>query len=156
IAAALVAMLMLPWVVRGVLTYGLLDPMGLRRHDDVVAGQPLTGAITHQLVADSLTTLLHSFWGQFGWMGVLLDSRIYSALAGLTALAGLGILLWLAPWGGFWSQADRKSLGLLAFAVATVFVLTLIYNVTYLQPQGRYLFPAMAGIAVWAVGGLRE
>jgi 4-amino-4-deoxy-L-arabinose transferase-like glycosyltransferase len=108
IAAAVALVLVAPWLVRGVLVYGLDDPFGLRRHDLVVAGQPLSGPLSPGLARFWLTTLLHSFWGQFGWMGVLLDERIYAALALLTATIGLGVLVWVAPWGGFWRELDSE------------------------------------------------
>jgi 4-amino-4-deoxy-L-arabinose transferase-like glycosyltransferase len=159
IAGAVAAILVLPWLIRGALLYGVADPFGLRRHDLVVVGQPLTGPFSADLLRHWLTTLLHSFWGQFGWMGVLLDQRIYAGLGLVTAAIGLGVLLWLAPWGGFWRELDadqRRGFGLAAALILGVGLLTVGYNLSYLQPQGRYLFPAMAGIAAWAVGGLRE
>src|SRR5205823_4925383 len=75
-----------------------------------------------------------------------------------TAIVGLGVTLWLSPWGSFRraTPVQRRAFGLAALTILVVAVLTVGYNLTYLQPQGRYLFPAMAGIAAWAVGGLRE
>jgi hypothetical protein len=159
VAAGIACLLVVPWLLRGALVYGWRDPLGLGRHDEVVAGQPLTGAITADLVRSWSTTLLHSFWGQFGWMGVLLDARIYFWLGLLTALAAFGVVLWLAPWGGFWRElgaGSRRAFVLAGLLVVAVAVETVGYNFTYLQPQGRYLFPAMAGIALWGMSGLRE
>lgn len=158
VAGVCAAALALPWLARGAIVYGVDDPLGLRRHDLVVAGQPLSGPLTPALLQYWLTTLLHSFWGQFGWMGVLLDARLYLVLGLFTAIVGLGVAVWVSPWGGFQRlpPGERRAFGLAALVVGTVLVLTLGYNLTYLQPQGRYLFPAMAGIAAWAVGGLRE
>lgn len=155
VAAVVAGLVQLPWLLRGVIVYGPFDPFGLHRHDEVVVGQPQTGAITGELIRSWLTTLLHSFWGQFGWMGVLLDARIYLALGLLTALVGVGIVVRVVRWRRA-PLEQRRAFLLAAFTVATVLVLTVGYNLTYLQPQGRYLFPAMAGIAAWAVGGLRE
>lgn len=159
IAGAVAAVLVAPWLLRGALVYGMDDPFGLGRHDLVVLGQPLSGPLTGELVRDWLGILFRSFWGQFGWMGVLLDARIYALLGVLTAAIGLGVLLWVMPWGGFWRElepVERRGLAVAAALVLGVALLTVGYNLTYLQPQGRYLFPAMAGIAAWAVGGLRE
>lgn len=160
VAAWSVALLLFgPWLLRGVFVYGPTDPIGLRRHDLVVAGQPLTGAIGPAVALRSLATLFRSFWGQFGWMGVLLDERIYLGLAGLTAIVLLSLGLFLAPWGGFWrdlTPLDRREMALASLPVLSIALGTLGYNLTYLQPQGRYLFPAMAGIALWSVAALRE
>ncbi len=91
--------LALPWWLRNIALYGGLDFLGLVRHDQVVAGQLRTAEFIAQhgpakLVQDFLSTSFRSFWGQFGWMGVLLDERLYQALAILSALALIGFLLW--------------------------------------------------------------
>jgi hypothetical protein len=147
-----------PWLVRGALVYGPTDPLGLGRHNRVVAGQPLTGALTAGALVRHAGTLFRSFWGQFGWMGVLMDERVYLLLAVASAAAGLGLLLWAMPWGGLADLAARERAGfaLAGLLVLAVLVGTVVYNLTYLQPQGRYLFPAMAGIASLAAVGLRE
>jgi hypothetical protein len=147
-----------PWLARGALVYGPTDPLGMGRHDLVVAGQPLTGALTAGALARHAATLFRSFWGQFGWMGVLMDERVYLLLGVLTAAVALGLGLWLAPWGGSADlpAAERLGFGLAGLLVLAVLIGTVGYNLTYLQPQGRYLFPAMAGIATLAAVGLRE
>jgi 4-amino-4-deoxy-L-arabinose transferase-like glycosyltransferase len=158
VAAGVALLLALPWLARGALVYGPTDPLGLGRHDLVVAGQPLTGALTAGALSRHAATLFRSFWGQFGWMGVLMDERVYLLLGFLTVGVGLGLLLWLSPRGGWAELTAREKAG---FALAGLLVLgvllgTVGYNLTYLQPQGRYLFPAMAGIASLAAVGLRE
>jgi 4-amino-4-deoxy-L-arabinose transferase-like glycosyltransferase len=158
VAAGVALLVALPGLVRGALVYGPTDPLGLARHDQVVAGQPLTGALTAGALAHHAGTLFRSFWGQFGWMGALMDERVYLLLGFLTVGVGLGLLLWLSPRGGWAELSGRERAG---FALAGLLVLgvllgTVGYNLTYLQPQGRYLFPAMAGIASLAAVGLRE
>lgn len=155
VVAGVALLIALPWWARGALFYGIGDPLGLRRHDEIVIGQTRTTT----LGAGEAATLFRSFWGQFGWMGVLMDERVYLALMGFMALLAFGVLLWLLPWGGFWREigsAERRAFGLTALLVLAVMAGTAGYNLTYLQPQGRYLFPAMAGIAVLAVAGARE
>ena len=153
VAALVAAALVVPWLVRGAMTYGLDDPLGLRRHDEVVAGQPLTASPDIPAMA---ATLFRSFWGQFGWMGVLMDERIYLALGALSALLAAGVVLWLMPWGGFRHEGDRRAWLLAGVLLGGVVLATVAYNARYLQPQGRYLFPAMAAIASFGAVGLRE
>jgi len=162
--------LALPWWVRSVAVYGGLDFLGLGRHEQVVVGQLRTAEFVAQfgagrLARDFVVTTFQSFWGQFGWMGVLLDQRLYQALAVLSALAVAGLGVWLvslprsgaakaattnpgespARSNGFsrlsrwqWAVAGMLSLwGLLTVASY------LWYNVTFLQHQGRYLFRAL-------------
>ena len=152
-AAVVAAALALPWLVRGALVYGVDDPLGLRRHDEVVAGQPLTAGPDAARMA---ATLFRSFWGQFGWMGVLMDERVYLALGGLSAVLAAGVVLWLMPWGGLWRESDRRGWAVAALLLGGVALAAVAYNLRYLQPQGRYLFPAMAAIAPFAAVGLRE
>lgn len=85
------------WWLRNISAYGFPDFLGLGAHDAVVADQPRTldyvdthGWINYarQLIA----VTFKSFWGQFGWMALPLDSVlggwIYRGFALLT-LAGL-------------------------------------------------------------------
>jgi 4-amino-4-deoxy-L-arabinose transferase-like glycosyltransferase len=153
VAGAVAAGLVVPWLIRGALVYGLDDPLGLRRHDEVVGGQQLTDAADLPRMA---ATLFRSFWGQFGWMGVLMDERVYLALGALSAVIATGIVLWLMPWGGLWRESDRRGWSLAGLLLGGVVVATVAYNARYLQPQGRYLFPAMAALAPLAAVGLRE
>lgn len=141
-----------PWWVRNSLIYGGWDILGLRWHDVVVTGQPRTVDWVHQygvigLLQRGLQTTFRSFWGQFGWMGVLMDSRIYLALAIVTATALAGALIGLVIWLRRTRGSDRVGWMMMAWAGAVV-ATYLWYNLTFVQHQGRYLFPALP---VWAL-----
>lgn len=154
----------LPWFARNALTYGATDLLGWARHDAVVAGQPTTAAWITQYglrntVFDFFAISFKSFWAQFGWMGVLVDDRIYTFLFLLTATASLGALLW-----GARLVRERRTfsgeskwtwllLGLMLLLVAAAHV---YYNLKFVQPQGRYLFPALIPIAAFWAAGLEE
>ncbi|MFH1085743.1 MAG: hypothetical protein V1772_08280, partial [Chloroflexota bacterium] len=153
--AALVAA---PWLVRNGLVYGWDDLLALRRHDAVVAGQLTTAAhlAQHGLVGSAaawVITCFRSFWGQFGWMGVVLPARIYRTLALLSGLAALGFAAWLAARRGrFGPAAARAALILGVWAGLAVGGL-LWWNTRYWQPQGRYLFGALTPLGIaWALG----
>jgi len=47
-------------------------------------------------------------------------------------------------------------MGLLLLETVLVIVGVVFYNLRYLQPQGRYLFPALPALAVLAVAGIGE
>jgi 4-amino-4-deoxy-L-arabinose transferase-like glycosyltransferase len=146
------------WFIRNVMTYGLTDPFGLKRHAEVVVGQPETGPLTISTLALAAQTGFRSFWGQFGWMGVLIDSRLYLLFGALTALVALGVVLAIIPGGSarHASLTTRRGAAFLALAVILVGIGVVSYNMTYMQPQGRYLFPALAPLAIGAAFGLRE
>jgi hypothetical protein len=154
----------LPWWLRNAAAYGGLDFLGLGRHEQVVAGQLRTAEFVAQhgaarLVHDFAVTSFHSFWGQFGWMGVLLDQRLYQALAILSALAGFGFVVWLVRAGRSrvrfptWQWAAG---GLLALSGLLTLASYLWYNTSFLQHQGRYLFPALLPIGLAVALGWRE
>ena len=146
------------WWLRNISVYGFPDLLGLAAHDQVVADQPRTASYIAArgfsiYASDMLATTFKSFWGQFGWMALPLDSVlggwIYRGF-GLLSLAGLsGALL-----------AYRRQAAIVDSWVLhlTVVVLVLLqfgyYNIEFQQWQGRYLFPALIPIAPLLVLGL--
>ena len=136
-----------PWWLRNVVTYGGLDLYGTINHDAVVVGQPRTGwwIDTYGLRAwleRWVTFTFQSFWGQFGWMGVLMPTWLYRALALWSGALVAGFLLWRR------SAARNLLLGVLGLTVLLVLLMYGYYNVTFVQHQGRYLFPALIPIAL--------
>ncbi len=157
-------LLNLPWYVRNAAVYGGLDVLGLAHHNMVVVGQPTTADWVARmgwggLAREFLITTFRSFWAQFGWMGVLVDQRIYQALAlvSLLALTGLGLfLLRAAANRGMLSGFQWRALGMLALWLGLTGAAYLWYNAQFVQHQGRYLFPAMPAIALGMALGVQE
>jgi hypothetical protein len=152
----------LPWWARNVSVYGWPDLLGLMRHDEVVVGQPRTtewlareGAVP--FLRALMRTTFQSFWGQPGWMGVVLDRRIYLGL-GLLSVATLWSTLWhfVEALRSGLSPRQRAALTLLGSSAGLTLLLFLGYNLTFVQHQGRYLFPALPAIALAATLGLRR
>lgn len=165
----------MPWYVRNVIVYGWPDLLGTMNHERVVIGQLRTGDYVAQVgwvtyLRNLVTTTFHSFWGQFGWMAVPMDHRTYLALGLLSALAVIGwiLLVWRdkgQPRRGICSGvpgeenrpgpgASRMAALLGLWLLFTVFGY-LVYNTTFVQFQGRYLFPALVPIGLLAVLGWR-
>ena len=163
VALTLPALLLpLPWWLRNLHIYGPTDPFGLERHNAVVVGQPRTfdwianqgwAAYLHRFV----TFTFRSFWGVFGWMGVFMDARIYLLLTLLSALilVGLAWQLWRWRQGRLHlSSFQKRGLGLLLLHLGLVIAAYLWYNLDFVQHQGRYFFPALLPISIFAAGGL--
>ena len=153
-----------PWWLRNIAVYGGLDFLGLGRHDQVVVGQLRTAEFLAmhgpvELVRAFLLTSFRSFWGQFGWMGVLLDERLYQAMAILSALALIGFLMWLVR---AWQRSAQIATwqwaagGLLALTGLLTLATYFWYNIDFVQHQGRYLFRALVPIGLAVALGWRE
>jgi 4-amino-4-deoxy-L-arabinose transferase-like glycosyltransferase len=154
---ALAAMLLFlaPWLIRQGLTYGWDDLLAGKRHDVVVVGQPRFPGPSWEYMRHWTTTFFHSFWAQFGWMGILVSDRLYwiwgaamlAAYAGLLGRTAHVVASRATPRG-----VDPRPALLVAIGggmLATI----LFYNLTFEQAQGRYLFPALPATCVLLVLG---
>lgn len=147
------------WFVRNGLLYGPTDVFGLQRHDQVVVGQPRLERLDGAALSYLGTTLFKSFWGQFGWMGILIDERLYFVLMLVSGLTAFGILLFFGRVvfdKGLLNSHQKASLALMAMAVLVVLGQVGLYNLSFIQAQGRYLYPGLLPIALFFVLGLRE
>jgi hypothetical protein len=136
-----------------------------------------------KIVSDFFIVTFKSFWAQFGWMGVLVHERIYLALLILSGVAVVGIVkLEVGRWKleiGSGSRAFTRllvwinnplkrriqhptsNIQYLALTLCALLLIAavadyILYNFKFLQFQGRYLFPALIPIALFAILGLRE
>jgi hypothetical protein len=87
-------------------------------------------------------------------MGVVLDPRFYLALALLSILAVVGALGRLRLWMGREIQARRRD-GLILVGTSALITIGMFlwYNLTLVQHQGRYLFPALPVVGLIAALG---
>jgi hypothetical protein len=182
----------LPWYARNAQVYGHLDILGRRWHDLVVVGQLRTADFVGQAGPGALAERMavwsfDSFWGVFGWMGVWMDGRLYTALLAfsLAAAVGCGALVvrkcrvsgvgvsgaevsGVGVSGGGTSGVKISStshpagrfrvwsLALLALAALLTLGIYVSYNAIFVQPQGRYLFPALPALALAVALGWEE
>ena len=160
----------LPWWIRNSRAYGAWDILGLAWHDVVVTGQPTAkvwiaehgwGAYWER----AWTFTSKSFWGVFGWLGVFMDARVYTALQVVSIMAVVGAVFWC------WRRIDTEKVQM-ASVLSTPWTLLLLiwlgtiaayawYNFGFVQHQGRYLFPALPAWSLlfalgwWSVLGRR-
>ena len=153
-----------PMFLRNIATYGITDALASGRHDAVVLGQPTTAGMIgkyglNHILFDFFAVTLKSFWGQFGWMGVLVNDRIYVALMVLTGIAVLGFTFYalrILRSRELLTDVQHWCVGLLIVLFVVAVADYVGYNFKYFQLQGRYLFPALISIAFVLVVGLRE
>lgn len=143
----------LPWWVRNASVYGWPDVAGLQRHDAVVVGQPRTADLVGKVglgeyLREYITTVFHSAFGQFGWMGVPMPDRFYLGI-GLFLLFALGGLIWLIARREplLLEPSQRTGAWMLAGLALAAIAGLVEWNFTFQQFQGRYLFPALMPFA---------
>ena len=155
---------------RNLLVYGVPDFLGLMRHDAIVVGQLRTADWIEQIglnayLQQAVKTTFHSFWGQFGWMEARMGDAlpsvlIWIALLIIAALSGLVMRLT--------QPSDDAVPGTIWITFGMVIAVTLVqyvvYNLSFVQFQGRYLFTAIIpfalgmalGVDVWRQVLLRQ
>ena len=150
LALAVSALLSGWWFVRNVAVYGWPDLFGLLQHDRVVVGQPRWPGLGEQLesVRFFVYSLFRSFWAQFGWMAVVLDGRFYGLFLLLLVLVGAGLREFWRRERLRWPTAARQGLALLLAALGLVLLEVVVYNLSFIQAQGRYLYPAILPFAL--------
>lgn len=154
------------WWLRNLDVYGGTDFLALQRHNQVAADQLQTHDYIHapehlngdigQYRQNYLYTTFHSFWGQFGWMGVPMPLQIYRILLVFTivVLIGAGLYAWREDWPRRLAAYQRESLGLFGLTILLVFCAYLLYNRTFVQFQGRYLYPALLPLGAFVAIGI--
>lgn len=158
----LALLIALPWFTRNVIVYGGVDLLGLGRHDQIVVGQLRTidfvtqhGSATY--LNNLITITFQSFWGQFGWMAVPMDPRTYLLLALWSGLALVGVILSVRTGHILKATVPQKAaLLLMAAAIGLVVLAYIGYNLTFVQFQGRYLFPGLMPLGLFFSLGLNE
>lgn len=146
----LALVLVAPWTIRNQLLYG--DPFASGAMEVAVAPIIVKKSIWSPYFLETFPSVLgRSFVGMFGWMNVLLPDFIYSLFGTLAVVAALGCAVALRR-----GDVNRRLLLILAtFPILNLLIVVHI-NLTFSQPQGRYLFPALPALAVLAAIGLES
>lgn len=140
------------WWLRNQLLYG--DPLGLEIYRQVFAIHWRSTPLPIREWPLLFQTQFRSFWAVFGWMNIYPPQQVYRWIAFGCLAASLG---WIGC--GLRQRLERteaKLLGVLFFAALAhelySFVFGLMGNSS--RWQGRYLFPAIAPIAILLATGL--
>ncbi len=130
-------------------------------HNTIVVGQPTTAQwiAAHgwwgsgdALLNRFFTFTFASFWGVFGWMGVFMDARVYQLLA----LYSIALVIGAVSRQRSAVSGQPSAFCLLSSVFLFTLALYLYYNLSFVQHQGRYLFPALIPIGLTAAAGLRQ
>jgi 4-amino-4-deoxy-L-arabinose transferase-like glycosyltransferase len=143
---ATTGLLVLPWLVHQVTTYGWTDPLATTRHAQVVLDQQRFPGLSLEYLGAFFTTSFHSFWAQFGWMAVVAPARLYWIWGVLTLAALAGLVLQR-------SRLAEPEWRLVVLTVVAAAVGYVGYNLAFVQFQGRYLFTALVPLVMLLVAG---
>ncbi len=146
------------WWLRNIQVYGWPDIFALQIHERVVVGQMRSADQLAQqgwlrfLIEATRTTFI-SFWGQFGWMSTPLSGWRFFFIVVQGAVCLLGALAAIRHKAK--DLALRPLVGLSALTIA----MFILYNLAFVQWQGRYLYPALIPVALawsWGVFWIRQ
>jgi hypothetical protein len=144
-----------PWLARNTRLYG--DPVAQHIFQSAFVQTTMTTArmLSHISAAEycrlAVTQSFESFWGVFDSMQLFLPEQVYIGLAliGAATLVGAGIWIKRNSLGA----RERIALWVLATILAGTVAAFARFNMTFFQPQGRYLYTALAPIGfLFAVG----
>jgi 4-amino-4-deoxy-L-arabinose transferase-like glycosyltransferase len=145
-----------PWWMRNNALYG--DPLAMRAFNAAFVGSPQAAAFVAAFgpwgywVEMVGWWTLRSFFGAFGYMDIFLPVPVYAVATGI-ALVLAGAWIWQ------WARGPKEERAFHRVVLAFLVVVGLLFvqfNMTYFQGQARYLYPAIASIAiVFGVGAVR-
>ncbi|MCG3771828.1 MAG: hypothetical protein JW384_03024 [Nitrosomonadaceae bacterium] len=132
------------WYIRNYLLYH--DITGLNQMLAIVGQRGQISLL--DLLSDQMEMqgLRWSFWGIFGWFNILADSWFYQFFDIVTALTGIGVLVFLVR--GSMDSTARSQVLILTIWIMVVFIALLRWSQITLGSQGRLLFPAISAFAV--------
>jgi len=106
------------------------------------------GPVSSYFVKEFPVVLFESFWGRFGWMSFRLPAVFYLAALVFSLVALWGLVI-------SWRESPAPRAWLL-FGAAFVLQLlqVVIYNMTFTQAQGRFLFPVIGPLALACCAGI--
>lgn len=138
------------WWARNLVLYGTLQPAGFPNEATDWAGRaPDPLAFLRTAVGD----LAGSFWGKFGWLELPMPTTLIIALTAIAAI--------MAMTGLVAAKGRRAVLIVLTLFVPISIVILLVQGwMNYVHTgnvagmQGRYLYPAITGLAVLATFGM--
>lgn len=139
------------WWVRNWRLYG--DPLGWKMYQQVFAVNLRSTPLSLSDYPALFRTQYHSFWGVFGWMTIRAPSWFYQLTTWAVSLALLGWLVQVLI-----RRVRRYNVSSLLYLGTVIlaqegFLIAIVQRSNESMWQGRYLFPAIAPIAIFLAGG---
>lgn len=100
-------------------------------------------------------TLFESYWARFGHANISLPPNYYTLCKTLAGMSAAGLVLFGIRDYKKLNAAVRWPLAATPLVALTLFAGTFVYSLTFFQPQGRYLFPAIGAYGILFILGMR-
>jgi 4-amino-4-deoxy-L-arabinose transferase-like glycosyltransferase len=141
-------MIVLPWLIRNQALYG--DPLATKRMPEIVpvliAKKPVWSSY---FITTFPELIAKSFVGVFGWMNIYLPDFIYWIFGTLAIIGIAGFIRSLI------AGCVNRHLAIMLAALPVLALGSVAHlNLTFNQPQGRYLFPALPALMILVAIGL--
>lgn len=146
VCAAVVVAIAGWWYARNWLLYG--DPLAFNVWIEIAGGRPTP--LTLGGLLDEFQGFRISFWGNLGGVNIIAPEWVYNVIDGLTALAGIGLLV------GLVRRTLPRLAALPALWTALIIASLIRWTMLTLASQGRLIFPAIAALAVLLAFGLDQ
>ncbi len=138
-----------PLLLRNLRVMG--DPLGAAAQAETLPNLlDRKALISSYFIGEMPAVLFRSFWGTFGWMSLELPGVLYAMALVLTAAAVFGLFAMRRD------DATKRLHKLLAAAIAIQLIQIVVYNLTFTQAQGRFLFPVIGPICIMMCAGLLQ
>jgi hypothetical protein len=114
------------------------------------------GGSEQQYLENFATTTFHSFWGQFGWMALPMPTNVYRVflLFTLVVLSGAVLFAWRRGVPRKLLPPQQDALIIFAAVIVLAGAEYVLYNLDFVQFQGRYLYSALIPLAFLVAIGL--
>jgi 4-amino-4-deoxy-L-arabinose transferase-like glycosyltransferase len=148
VVAGLAILFVLPWCYRNVVLYGDPFASGAMSHavPSMISERSMFSLDLYTILPREL---FKSFVGVFGYGGVKLHKWVYAAYLACMAFAVLGLAKGVR-------RKDGRVLLILAAIIVLNYMVVVRINSQFVQPQGRYMFPALPAIVVALALGLEK
>jgi len=157
-AVGVPAVLMLPWFARSYWHYG--DPTGAGRLAAIPGFGEQAQSYGEMLTAPGFwRQILEDFWGNYGWRQVPFDPETFRAIWLTWGVAVAGLLVAAARAAVGWRRPGLTPFQRRGLLLVVMKVLLMAFGVLYVGTiqftQARFAFPAMIGIGMISLLGLK-
>lgn len=140
-----------PWLIRNTIVYG--DPTVWGKLQQYFGAEQYADFLTPSGVRVWFNLLFETYWARFRHFTAGLPFIVYAWVKIAWGVAVLGGLTFTVTQWRRLPFTTRASLAVLAASTVVVAVGVFTYSLKFYQPQGRYLFPVQAAIALFLALG---